>query len=107
MGQYRYEQQKKLKKSRKNVRGHVTKEIKLSPRISDHDFMVRLKRGQSFIQKGHALKVSVYFRARMITRPEIGRAVLERYIQEIADIGSPVGVIAQAHRSLYININPK
>jgi translation initiation factor IF-3 len=106
-GQYKYQQQKKDKLAKKNVKGQVVKEVKLSPRISDHDYLVRLNRGIKFLGKGYKVKLTVYFKGRLMTRQELGVAVLDRFIKEIAEHGTKMGDTLRGHRSIYTMINPK
>lgn len=105
-GQFRYEQQKKEKLARKSGKTQVLKELKLSPKISEHDYQVRLVSGRKFLQKGYKLKVAVFFKGREMAHPELGQEILERYIREVEDLGSAEGRMSRAHRSILIMINP-
>lgn len=106
-GQFRYEQQKKEKKAKKNTKVQVIKELKLSPKISDHDYNVRLKSGIKFLQKGNLLKIAVFFKGRERSHPELGKDLLKRYTEDIKEYGEVTTGLTQSHRSLYLVINPK
>ena len=106
-GQFRYQQQKKEKQAKKNTRAQTIKELKLTPKISDHDYLVRLRNGIKFLQKGHLIKVSVFFKGREMTHPEIGKELLKRYQEDIKDYGDVTTALTQGHRTLYFVINPK
>ena len=107
IGQYKYEQQKKEKKSRKSQPSHITKELKLSVKISDHDYMVRVNRAKGFLDKGYTVKVSILFKGREIARKDLGRNVIQRFIKDIADHGGAMGGILDSNRIIYIMLNSR
>ncbi len=106
-GQFRYQQQKKEKKAKKNTKAQVIKELKLTPKISDHDYNVRLKNGIKFLKKGHLIKIAVFFKGREMSHPEIGKGLLNRYKEDIKEYGDVTTTLTQGHRTLYFIINPK
>ena len=61
------------------------KEVKLRPNIEDHDFYVKLKNAQRFLADGNKVKVTIMFRGREMTHPELGGEVLERFAKELGD----------------------
>jgi translation initiation factor IF-3 len=108
-GQYRYQEQKKERLSRKNSKAQVVKELKLSPKISDNDFNVRVNKCKEFLTKGYNVKIFVPFRGREIMHPELGRRVIERFIETVKDIGGMdqgQGIMT-AHKSMMTMILPK
>jgi translation initiation factor IF-3 len=80
---YRYEQQRKLREIKKNQHVVELKEIRLSPTIDKHDFDTKLKHALKFLEKGDKVKVSIRFFGRMITHSEVGRTVIEKFIESI------------------------
>lgn len=84
-GKYRYEQQKREKEAKKKQKVFQIKEVKLRPNIEDHDFYVKLKNAQRFLKDGNKVKVTIMFRGREMSHPELGRNVLERVAKELAD----------------------
>jgi translation initiation factor IF-3 len=85
-GKYRYEQTKQLQKSRKNQKQVEVKQVRLGLKIGDHDLQVKLARARKFLEVGHKVKVSLLFRGREITRPQLGRAILDRVMEQMADV---------------------
>ncbi len=85
---YRYEQQKKLREMKKNQHTSEIKEIRLSPTIDKHDFDTKLKHAQKFLEKGDKVKISIRFYGRMITHSDVGRSVMERFIEAIGTKGT-------------------
>jgi translation initiation factor IF-3 len=106
-GQFRYQQQKKERIAKKNTKAQVIKELKLTPKISDHDYQVRLKGGIKFLQKGYLIKISVFFKGREMAHMDIGRDLLDRYKEDIKTYGDVTTPLTQGHRALYFIINPK
>ena len=106
-GQYRYEQQKKDKQSKKGNRTGTVKELKMSPKISAHDYQVRLTSAKKFLQKGLKVKLTVFFRGREITHPELGKEVINKFLEDIKEIGVPESGIATQGKIFGVLINPK
>lgn len=85
-GKYRYEQQKRLKEAKKKQKTFTLKEVKLRPRIEDHDFNVKLKNANKFITEGNKVKVTIMFRGRELSHPELGQNLLVRFAKELSEI---------------------
>lgn len=78
VGKYKFEAQKKAALARKHQKTQDIKEIKLRPGIDDHDYIVKLKAVQRFIEEGDKVKVTLRFRGREMAHNELGMRVLER-----------------------------
>lgn len=87
-GKYRYEQTKQLQKSRKNQKQVEVKQVRLGLKIGDHDLQVKLNRARKFLEEGHKVKISLLFRGREITRPQLGREILDRVMEQLSDIAT-------------------
>lgn len=87
-GKYRYEQTKQLAKSRKSQKQVEVKQVRLGLKIGEHDLQVKLNRVRKFIESGDKVKISLLFRGREITRPELGRAILDKVMTQLADVAS-------------------
>lgn len=85
-GKYRYEQQKRLKEAKKKQKTFTLKEVKLRPRIEDHDFYVKLKNANKFINDGNKVKVTIMFRGRELSHPELGENLLARFAKELSQV---------------------
>jgi len=86
-GKFKYEQAKREKEARRNAKTVTVKEVKLRPKIEDHDFNVKLKHARRFLEGGDKVKVTIMFRGREIVHPEIGRDILERIAEGTRDLG--------------------
>ena len=104
-GQFMYQQKKKSKQGKKTVQ--VTKELKMSPKISEHDNQVRLNQGLKFLDKKHKIKLSIFFRGREIVHSELGYDLANRYINDIKEVGKSESPPSVNGRSLIVIISPK
>lgn len=77
-GKYKYEQAKKDKEARKKQRTTELKEVKLRPNIEDHDFETKARNAQRFLTDGDKVKVTIMFRGREITHPDLGKTLCLR-----------------------------
>jgi translation initiation factor IF-3 len=87
-GKFRYAQKKKAQESRKKSAATVLKEVKVGSQTSTHDVDFKLGHIRGFLGEGHRVKVSVFFRGRSITHPELGRAMLDRIAEKVSDVAS-------------------
>ncbi len=76
-GKYKYEAAQRAKESRKKT-SHVTvKEMKYRPKISGGDFDTKTRKVEKFLQEGNKVKITIMFRGREVTHPELGRKILD------------------------------
>ncbi len=93
-GKYKYEEQKRRNEARKKQKVIEVKEIKLRPGIDDHDYAVKMRAMQKFIDEGDKVKVTMRFRGRELAHQELGMNVLMR----VKDDLDPVAKIEQHPR---------
>jgi translation initiation factor IF-3 len=77
-GKFKYEQAKKDREARKKHKTVEIKEVKLRPNIEDHDFETKSRNAQRFLNDGDKVKVTIMFRGREITHPDLGKALCLR-----------------------------
>jgi len=87
-GKYRYEQSKREKEARKNQKIISIKEVKLRPNIEDHDFEVKAKNAVRFLKDGNKVKATIMFRGRQIVHPDLGKKLLVRLAEKVADLAN-------------------
>lgn len=85
-GKFRYEQQKREKEARKKQKVFEVKEVKLRPGIEDHDFGVKYRNAERFLKDGNKVKVTIMFRGREMSHPELGEVLLNRMADELGDL---------------------
>ncbi|MBN2356348.1 translation initiation factor IF-3 [candidate division KSB1 bacterium] len=86
-GKYKYELAKKEKETKKKQHVIVTKEIRLRPKIEEHDFDFKVKHARKFLMDGNRVKATVMFKGREMIHQEFGKRVLDRFIESLQDIG--------------------
>ena len=85
-GKYKYEQAKKERELRRGQRTALLREVRLRPKIGDHDFESKARLAKKLLDGGDKVKVTVMFRGREITHPEIGRKLLQRMTELLKDV---------------------
>jgi translation initiation factor IF-3 len=86
-GKFKYETAQKARESRKNQQQTVIKEQKLRPKIDDHDYETKKGHVLRFLQAGSKVKVTIMFRGREQSRPELGFRLLQRLSADVAEFG--------------------
>jgi translation initiation factor IF-3 len=87
-GKFRYEKKKKAQESKKKQVYVTVKEVKMGSRTDDHDVDFKVSHIRKFLERGQRVKVSVFFRGREITHPEIGRDMLLHVFEKVKDLGN-------------------
>lgn len=85
-GKFKYELAKKEKETKKKQHVIVTKEIRLRPKIEEHDFDFKVKHARKFLEEGNRVKASVQFKGREMIHQEFGRRVMENFTKALEDI---------------------
>lgn len=106
-GKYRYEMQKREKEARKNQKVTDMKEIRLSPTIEEHDLQTKLRNVAKFLKDGDKVKLTIRFRGRQITHTDLGRRVLERAYEQVADLSVVERHPKMEGRSMIMILAPK
>jgi translation initiation factor IF-3 len=106
-GKLKYELAKKEKEARKAQKGGGLKEVKLSPKIAEHDYQVRLKKSREFLEKRHKVKVSMFFRGRWMAHVDLGMKIMDKLIADVADLGKPEGRAKRFGKNFIVIISPK
>ncbi len=105
-GKYRYEEQQKEKDAKKKQRAVAFKEIRISPKIDDHDFETKARAGERFLGEGDKLKVTVRFRGRELAHPDLGRKLLLRMGERLREFGAMERAPILDGRQMTMVINP-
>jgi translation initiation factor IF-3 len=86
-GKFKYEQARAAREARKKQHTTHVKEVKFRPGIEEHDYAFKTRHARRFLEEGNKVKLTMMFRGRQVTHPEIGREVLERVQEDLADVG--------------------
>lgn len=106
-GKYRFEQAKAARAAKKKQHVIHMKEVKYRPGISDHDFAFKTRHARNFIQEGNKVKVTMMFRGRQVTRPELGQEVLNRVVDQLKDIAKIEADAKLDGRNMTLVLAPK
>jgi translation initiation factor IF-3 len=87
-GKFKYEKAKKLKEAKKKQHVSHLKEIKMHPKIEDHDYNFKLDHARKFLMRGDRVKATIVFRGREIAHLDFGRKLLDRLSTDLADISN-------------------
>ena len=85
-GKYLYGLNKKEKEAKKKQKIIAVKEIKLSPKIDDHDYQIKRRNAIGFLSRGDKVKVTLFFRGRELDHVYLGRQLLQRFISDLEDV---------------------
>ncbi len=85
-GKFKYQQQKKAAEARKKQKVIEIKEIKMRPTIDENDYQVKMRKIRDFLQEGDKVKITLRFRGREITHPEVAQNVMERVRKDVEGI---------------------
>jgi translation initiation factor IF-3 len=105
-GKYKYEAAMKAREARKNQVNTVIKEIKLRPKIDPHDYGTKKGHVERFLRGGDKVKVTIMFRGREQSRPELGFRLLQRLAEDIAELGIVESQPKQDGRNMVMVIAP-
>jgi translation initiation factor IF-3 len=86
-GKYKYEQSVRQREARKKQTRTVVKEVKFRPKIDTHDYEVKKRRVIEFLDEGDKVKITMMFRGREVTHPELGERILKRLAADVVGIG--------------------
>jgi translation initiation factor IF-3 len=106
-GKYRYEQEQKAKEARKRQTTISIKEIKLRPKIDDHDFDTKKGHVERFLKKGDKVKLTIMFRGRELVHPHLGERLLRRMAEDLAEIGEVESQPSLDGRNMVMMLAPK
>ena len=105
-GKFKYETALKERESRKNQQQTVVKEQKLRPKIDPHDYQTKKGHVIRFLEAGSKVKVTIMFRGREQSRPEIGVKLLQRVSEEVGDAGVVESTPSIDGRNMVMVIGP-
>jgi translation initiation factor IF-3 len=105
-GKFKYEAAQKAREARKNQTNTVVKEMKLRPKIDAHDYETKKSHIERFLKAGDKVKVTIMFRGREQSRPELGYRLLQKLAEDIAEIGFVESSPLQDGRNMVMVIGP-
>ena len=104
---YRYAQKKKTHDSKRSATASAVKEVKMGARTEKHDVEFKIKHIRRFVGEGQRVKLSISFRGREITHPELGRTLLDSIVAQVQDIAQADGLPRMEGRNMSILLTPR
>ncbi len=86
LGKYKYELKKKAKEAKKKQKIILVKELRLRPKIEEHDYKVKLKHAREFLEEGNKVRVVLRYKGREVTYQDAGLELLKRFANDLSDI---------------------
>ncbi|EMJ97221.1 translation initiation factor IF-3 [Leptospira sp. B5-022] len=105
-GKYKFELLKKSKEAKKKQHVINVKEVKIRPRIEQHDYEIKKRHAVEFLQKGDKVKVSLRFRGREMMHSELGMNVVNRMVEDLKSVGIPEREPILDGRQIVVVISP-
>jgi translation initiation factor IF-3 len=105
-GKFKYESAQKARESRRNQQLTTIKEQKLRPKIDTHDYETKKRNVVRFLEGGNKVKVTIMFRGREQSRPELGFRLLQRLAEDVAELGTVEAAPKQDGRNMTMVIAP-
>src|SRR6266853_4014828 len=105
-GHYQYEQKKKQHEAKKKQHVVLVKELKFRPNTDDHDYEFKKNHAISFLKEGNRVKAVVQFRGREIAHAELGKKLLVRFAEDLAQYGAVESSPRMEGRNAHIRISP-
>ena len=106
-GKYKFEMAKQARLAKKKQHIIQLKEVKYRPGIDDHDFETKTRHARRFLEEGNKVKVTLMFRGRQIAHPELGKQVVDRVAQDLADIGKVESDAKMEGKSMTMILAPR
>ncbi len=107
VGKYRYEAQKKANAARKTQKTQDIKEVKMRPNIDTHDYDVKMRNVQRFIEAGDKVKITLRFRGRELSHQQLGMNLLRRVQEDTAEIAKVEAYPRMEGRQMLMVLAPK
>lgn len=104
---FKYEQEKREREAKKKQKVTHVKELKFTPKISEHDYQVKFRHMEEFLKRGDKVKATMTFRGREMAHMDIGRRLLERISKEVSAYAEVEAIPKKFGRSLVMVIAPK
>ncbi len=106
-GKYQFEEAKRAREAKKNLVQPKLKEIKLRPVIDENDLNTKLKHAREFLLHGDKVRLLLQFRGREMSHQEIGMTIMNRFIQELADIAKQDSPVRQERKTFSTSLTVK
>ena len=105
-GRYKYEQAKKERKLKRSQKVGLLKEVRLRPKIEEHDLQAKIRTTRKLLEEGSKIRLVVRFRGREIIYPELGRQVLKKVSEAVKEVAVASDQPAKDRRNIALTLSP-
>jgi len=105
-GKYKYEQAKKERKIRRGQKVGLLKEVRLRPKIEEHDLQAKIRTARKLLEEGSKIRLVVRFRGREVIYPELGWRVLQKVIDALKEVAVVSGHPAKDEKTIALTLSP-
>jgi translation initiation factor IF-3 len=106
-GKHKYEQSKRERETRKRQKSTEVRLLRMKPQIGEHDLAIKIRKLREMLAEGSKVRVSLRFRGREMSRPELGTALLHRIAQELLEIAQVESAPRREGRMMSMMLSPK
>jgi translation initiation factor IF-3 len=104
---FKYDQERKEREARKHQKGGKLKEIRLKPKIEEHDYQFKLNHLKRFLAHKDKVKVTLIYRGREMSHPEFGQRIIDRIIQDLSGVAEIEKGPIKEGKSIIVFFTPK
>jgi translation initiation factor IF-3 len=105
-GKYKYEQSKKERKQRRSQKVGLLKEVRLRPKIEEHDLQAKIRTTRKLLEEGNKIRLVVRFRGREVVYPELGWRVLKKVTDALKEVAVVSDHPTQEERNIAVTLSP-
>ncbi len=106
-GKHKYEQHKRERETRRKTKAGEVRLLRMKPQISRHDLDIKVRKLRELLGEGNKVRISLRFRGREMSRPEMGTGLMETIAQELSDAAMVEGPVRQENRMMTMMLAPK
>ena len=105
-GKFKYQQSKRAAEAKKKAARVELKEVKMRPKTEVHDFQTKVRHARRFLEEGNKVKLTIMFRGREQSHPELGLAQLEKFVEAVKDLAQVESSPSRMGRFLHMVVAP-
>jgi translation initiation factor IF-3 len=105
-GKYKFESEKKAKEAKKKQHQATVKELKVSVRIDDHDYQVKVQHAKKFLSAGDKVKLTLRLKGREMQHSNLAFNLVKQFVEDVVGYGIPDGGVRSENRVVYVVLSP-
>ena len=106
-GKFKYAQSKRVHDAKRKQKQLLVKEMKMRPKTDEHDYQFKVKHVRRFLSEGNKAKITIMFRGRELSHPDLGRKILDRLIEDLSDASIVEQEPKREGRNMTMLLGPK